>query len=448
MGKNNRLRRAAKQRQRRKVGATPGPQESRRFGSSGWLGDSPDERDLQAALVAAIGADLTAAASGYAAGNSDAPRRSVADLLRADTPIGAETVAQIAESLLGELMSALASGGWQPVDMAQVTARRLGASHLDVLAVVLGAHAAGHPRSRIHPDWLAQISELGPPPDRPGILGAAASRSEEVPVLIRAVELMGVLKRLPLVTPILPAPGSYSGAAPPLRAEESKVLGRVRALLSKAESTEFPDEAEALTAKAQALMSRHSLERLVQQDATGEVEPVTTTRLWLEAPYLAPKALLVDAIATANRCRAVWSEALGCVTLMGTRSDLAAVALLTTSLLVQATRAMLHTPRAAGGATRSFRQSFLVSFATRIGERLDGAADAAVADMAQQSTRSLLPVLRSASERVESAFAEAFPALVTKSISVSNGHGWVAGRAAADLARLDATPQVTQARAG
>ncbi|MBA3524058.1 MAG: hypothetical protein H0T85_05815 [Geodermatophilaceae bacterium] len=77
---------------------------------------------------------------------------------------------------------------------------------------------------------------------------------------------------------------------------------------------------------------------------------------------------------------------------------------------------MLHSPRHAGGATRSFRQSFLVAFATRIGERLDGAADAAVADVAHEAQQSLLPVLRSASERVETAFAEAFPALVTKSI--------------------------------
>lgn len=445
MGKNNRLRRAAKQRQRRQEG---GP---RRRPGSGWFGgpggSGPDERDLHAALVEAIGADLLAAASEHAAGDSDAARRSVVDLLRPDTPFGPETVAQIAESLLGELVPAMAAGGWQPTDLAQVTTRRLGVRHLDVLAVVLVAHAAAHPRSRVHPDWSAQIAELGALPEDGGILGPTGAESEQQLGLIRAVELIGMLMTLPQITPILPAPGVYSGRARPFRAEETKVLARVRALLSKAESTLFPEEAEALTAKAQSLMSRHSIERLVDQDAAGEVEPVTVTRLWLDAPYVAPKALLVDAIAAANRCRSVWSEALGCVTLMGTGSDLAAVQLLTTSLLVQATRAMLRSPRAAGGATRSFRQSFLVAFATRIGERLDGAADAAVVDVAYEAQQNLLPVLRSASERVESAFAETFPGLVSKSVSVSNGRGWVAGRAAADLARLDATPQVTQARA-
>ena len=37
------------------------------------------------------------------------------------------------------------------------------------------------------------------------------------------------------------------------------MLERVRALLAKAESTTFPEEADALTAKAQQLMTRHAL---------------------------------------------------------------------------------------------------------------------------------------------------------------------------------------------
>ncbi len=78
MGKNNRIRRAAKQRQRRKEsGGRPPP-----TGMPGWwAGSGPDRRDLQAALVEAIGADLLAAASDYAAGDREAPRRSVVDLL-------------------------------------------------------------------------------------------------------------------------------------------------------------------------------------------------------------------------------------------------------------------------------------------------------------------------------------------------------------------------------
>jgi hypothetical protein len=42
---------------------------------------------------------------------------------------------------------------------------------------------------------------------------------------------------------------------------DRRMLDRVRALLAKAESTEFPKEAEALSARAQELMARHRIDR-------------------------------------------------------------------------------------------------------------------------------------------------------------------------------------------
>jgi hypothetical protein len=45
-------------------------------------------------------------------------------------------------------------------------------------------------------------------------------------------------------------------------------------------------------------------------------------------------------VATANRCRVVWHRNLGLRTVMGFRTDLDAVELLFTSLLVQATTAL------------------------------------------------------------------------------------------------------------
>ena len=103
----------------------------------------------------------------------------------------------------------------------------------------------------------------------------------------------------------------------------------------------------------------------------------------MDAPYAGAKAHLVQAVAGANRCRSVWREALGVVTLLGAETDLDVVALLTTSLLVQANRAMLAAGRQVGrdgvSRTRSFRQSFLVAYATRIGERLTTADSAAAA---------------------------------------------------------------------
>ena len=104
----------------------------------------------------------------------------------------------------------------------------------------------------------------------------------------------------------------------------------------------------------------------------------------VDGPYEEPKGTLLNVIAVANRCRAVWSKDVGLMTVVGFPADLNAVELLFTSLLVQADTAMLRT----GGKkdefgrsrTRAFRQSFLVSYAIRIGERLEEATAHATAE--------------------------------------------------------------------
>ena len=47
------------------------------------------------------------------------------------------------------------------------------------------------------------------------------------------------------------------------------MLDKVRALLAKAESTEFPEEAGALTSRAQQLMARYSIDHALLAAQTG-----------------------------------------------------------------------------------------------------------------------------------------------------------------------------------
>src|SRR5690242_15747741 len=125
--------------------------------------------------------------------------------------------------------------------------------------------------------------------------------------------------------------------------DAAKNLARVRALLAKAESTTFEEEADALTAKAQELITKYALDDLLasaaSQDPTRRGD-VTTRDLVLHAPYVSAKASLVDAVAGANRCRAVFAPGENRVTVIGASGDLEAVDLLTTSLLTQADVAM------------------------------------------------------------------------------------------------------------
>ena len=212
------------------------------------------------------------------------------------------------------------------------------------------------------------------------------------------------------------------------------VLRKVRALLAKAESTTFPEEAEACSAKAQELMSRHRIEHL------GEVgDGPVGRRIWLDAPYLKPKASLVSVIGRANGCRSVHLSGLGCVHLVGFPDDLEATEVLFTSLLVQAGRAMA----AAGpqvdargrSRTRSFRAAFIEGFAWRIGTRLAD-ANTAVTAQATSAQSSLLPVLAKRDALVEAALREAFPRTTRQRRSLTNGAGWEAGITAADRADI------------
>jgi hypothetical protein len=246
--------------------------------------------------------------------------------------------------------------------------------------------------------------------------------------------------------PLGPIPGAATHApAAPRPDVDERILARVRALLAKAESTSYPAEAETFTAGAQALMARHRIDRALldatrPQQATGPIG----RRIGIDNPYEAPKAMLLDAVAAANQCRTVWSKELGFATVVGHATDLDAVELLFTSLLVQATTAMTRQGAkkdAVGRSrTRTFRQSFLISYARRIGERLTETSDEQTRVAAAETGRgNLLPVLAARRSAVDEATATMFPDTVQKPIGGAyDGEGWTRGRAAADLANLQA----------
>lgn len=158
-------------------------------------------------------------------------------------------------------------------------------------------------------------------------------------------------------------------------------------------------------------------------------------------PTPRPKALLLQAVAEANRCRTMWSTNLGFASVVGFDADLVATELLFTSLLVQANRAMLaaRVPTRADGRKRTtaFRRSFLVAYATRIGQRLRAAAAGAVDEAAErEGGAGLLPALVAREDRVEAAMDELFPTRSDRAVAVTHHGGWQAGSLAADLADL------------
>ncbi|WP_029434188.1 DUF2786 domain-containing protein [Blastococcus sp. URHD0036] len=344
--------------------------------------------------------------------------------------------------------------GWRPADLVHAVGRT--APGLAGLAAAVAAASVETLASRreIPAEWWTQVREVRR-------RARAARRPGDVPDLLVQLRLLPPLPQLgeapsrwrPRSTGDVGAgggPGSTEGARPNAggtrdAASEAgaRALRRIRALLAKAESTDFPDEAEALTGKAQELMAQHAIDAvLLEQDGgAAATTEVAERRLHLEPPYLDAKMHLVSAVAGANGVRSAWFGSLGIAVLVGTSADLDAVELLVTSLLVQAGRAVQSAGRADAGHTRSrgFRRAFLLAYAVRVGERLDAARRSATAEASQAATArgtDLAPVLRNRDAAVTRAFEDLFPRLRTRRTTSVDRSGWLAGRAAAESADL------------
>lgn len=335
--------------------------------------------------------------------------------------------------------------GWLPEDVHQVATRMAGARHTAYLVDLIADNASRHAPATVHQRWQEQVRELDAtvwwPSEQTHLSQWARKHGcDRLDALTVVVQALGLLMSLPTLPQVLPLPGEASGALSE-RAEpvDEKVLGRVRGLLAKAESTQFAEEAEALSAKAQELMTRHAFDRALL-DATAHRQVATARRIWLDNPYAGAKSLLVQAVARANRCRAVYHSRLGFVSVLGDEVDLRIVELLSTSLLVQASKAMLAMGEHSRSRTRSYRQAFLVAYAGRIGERLDEVTEANL--NAEAGSGRLLPVLAARGKVVDELFESMFPEATSRSVSVTNTAGWAAGRVAADLATLTSHPSV------
>jgi hypothetical protein len=362
--------------------------------------------------------------------------------------LDALTVAPAAEvdpavaAALFDATARLWRAGWQPAELHRLVTRRGTGVQPLLIADAVAAYLRGFAPKAVDQRWRQQAAELDARPwwgDDANYLRQVLQhrRVDRVTLLDAVLTLLTLLRDLPPIEMLVPPPGQ---ATPARRAPGNDAkLERVRALLAKAEATTFPAEAEAYTAKAQELISRHSIdEALLAGNAGTEVVPYAR-RIGVDHPYESEKASLLNSVARANRCHVVWSPEFGFATVFGFDADIDAVDLLHTSLLVQAHRAMARTEPPGGKAGRArlktFRQSFLVGYAVRIGERL---AEASRAALEQTENRAaLVPVLASRDVQVREARDRSFPSTSRgRGFRVASLEGWESGREAADAAQL------------
>jgi hypothetical protein len=353
--------------------------------------------------------------------------------------------------------------GWQPADVRRAVARRMTADHAHLAVRAIAEQSKMYrSRQRTLPGWLEQLDEIGAtlqwdPTDDHLALFAEERDLSRAALLRMAFELIVMLHRLPAIPLLVPPPSQWDrsaalAAALAWRSETGQTdvrhLERIRALLAKAESTEFDEEADALTAKAQELMTRHAIdEALLAAHGAGKRsgEQPSAVRIGIDDPYAQAKATLLAVIGEASRCRSIWSKDLGYSTVFGFAGDLASVELLYTSLLLQARSAMVRAgDQGRRARSRSFRRSFLLGFASRIGGRLEEAARSAVVGAVEERGGAFLPVLAERSCMVEELRDEAFPHVAQKQIALGDWAGWASGVAAADAAVIARGPSVEE----
>jgi hypothetical protein len=442
MGRNNRQRRAAKQRKRaggHESTRRPTTHESGRGYNDhdGWGSPLDGARLLVDSLV--VLPHVTA----------DDLRQGVDRLDVLPSPGGRHSGSLIVENVLRQLLEHLWRFGWQPADVARVT-RELGLLHRALVVDAIAAQHLAYDGVELHPVWAGQLADLGVErwwAPTPTWLEQRAERAgvSRPATLLAAVELARRLARLGSLPLLLPPPG----APPTWNADtgvDQRVLAKIRALLAKAESTTFPDEAEALTSKAQELMSRHAVDAALLHG--NRARPIGR-RVGIDDPYAEAKALLLQVVAGANGCRAVWSKDISASTVVGYSDQLALVELLYTSLLTQGTTSLV----AAGRSDRSrrqpgFRRAFLHAYAIRLGERLDETERRVEAEAVDEHGSGLVPVLAARRSAVDEAVDELFPRVEKGRGARFDVRGWVAGQKAADQADLGHRGRVAEAPDG
>ena len=383
-------------------------------------------------------AEIEAMVEGLAAPANGRDRFAAVTLLTLD-PV---QVAPAAQRVLLRLVPHAWTNGWQPAELHRELARHTNKAGAKLaLGLIANDHAPRDVRT-LDARWIRQLEALELPskPDPDWMVHAAArgGTAANVDTLIELVVTLGAIRPIPI---LIPPPGaSGRDAAIDLNTPfDSPMLERVRALLAKAESSEFEAEAEAFTAKAHELMARHSIDTAMLAARCADPDQPITVRVPIDNPYADAKMLLCQIVAEHCGTRSVFQPAYAFSTVIGFAGDVAATEILFTSLLVQAQTAMQAASRlAAGASTRGFRSSFLSAYANRIAERLDEINAHVMAEAESDAGYSLVPVLASRDAAVRAAVEAAFSNLTFKKHrGARDAAGWTSGRLAADRANLN-----------
>jgi hypothetical protein len=226
------------------------------------------------------------------------------------------------------------------------------------------------------------------------------------------------------------------------------LLERVRKLLAKAEAEGVTvAEAEALTAKAAALMARYGIDRALLAAAQPQTDTPADRMIDVPNPWAQVKAHLLGGLASALRCSCVQlprtREGAGTrIHIFGYLSDLERTEILYTSLLVQMAHGLIAAPLPAGvRSVRAWRRSWLLGYTSAVVARVAAAEDRAAAAADREQTaggKSTALVLADRSLVIRRQCQQAYPATRTLRVTYT-GTGYRDGYAEGQRADVGTT---------
>lgn len=233
----------------------------------------------------------------------------------------------------------------------------------------------------------------------------------------------------------------------PMTPAQAKAHHRITALLKKAESTNFEEEAEALILKAETLRQQYRIESLLinsyDQDVQARSSTIRASRVYLEAPWIRHQYKLLNAIARVHSSEALLITKSGICTLFGEQDDVAHIIDLFNSLNRQRAHFMKTSAGARiaqlNGETSSYRRSFMISYASQISRLLISAKEDAFNELVGQAPlahSAIVPVLENRSVRSKEALKETFPNMRTMTFKSTNRRGTIDGFNAANESHL------------
>lgn len=340
-----------------------------------------------------------------------------------------------------------AESGWLPDDISHV----LGPKVLPILSLAAPRVPVAVDNAVIRQAWLLVPARTATN------LSASQLRSLEsqlwaLPRLqdAPALSTRHTLSNASTLTNSSPATTTTSATNSP---DHAKIRRKIQALLAKAESTEFEDEADALIAKAQTLRQRHRISEVLEdQDAT-----IFARRVHITGPWVKHQFTLLGAITRANGGASLLLDERGLATIFATDADIDHIIDLYESLNRQCDWFMCNGEGAEFARkmreTSSYRRSFRLAYAARIAELLacansqsatatDGGSDGGSSNEPHETSHTsadvnkALPVLANRQEEAEASRNRLFPHLSSMKLSITNYRGVDDGVDAANRSHL------------